>query len=90
MSFLRDILQPSPEDRPSAEACQRNAWIMDHSPGSEYIIGRDLYARLARTKLGAPDVHSFSTMVAKRVADSTSLGGLSTGDTSINSMVGIL
>jgi len=25
--FLRDVLQPSPEDRPSAEACLEKAWI---------------------------------------------------------------
>ena len=48
VSFLRDILQPIPEDRPSAEDCQKKAWIINEVPGSEYSIGKDLYTRLSK------------------------------------------
>ena len=38
VSFLRDILQPIPEYRPSAEDCQKKAWIMSEVSGLEYSI----------------------------------------------------
>jgi len=82
VSFLRNILQPGPEDRPSAEACLRKAWIMNEVAGSEYIIGKDLCTRLLNVKLRAPDIDSFSHVVAKRVADRTHTRSLLTGDTS--------
>ncbi|PUU73944.1 kinase-like domain-containing protein [Tuber borchii] len=63
VSFLGDVLQPEPGDRPSAEDCLKKAWIMNKTPGSEYSIGRDLYATLSEIKLGAPNVHSFSDIV---------------------------
>lgn len=63
VSFLRDVLQPHPRDRPSAEDCLKKAWIMNKTPGLEYSIGRSLYATLSKINLGAPDVHSFSDIV---------------------------
>ena len=59
VSFLRDILQPIPEDRPSAEDCLKKAWIMRKVPEPEYSIGKDLYTRLSEINQRAPDVHSF-------------------------------
>ena len=73
VSFLRDILQPVPEDRPSAEECQKKAWIMNEVPAPEYSIGKDLYSRLSRINRRAPNVHSFPDMVANRAADSSSV-----------------
>ena len=64
VSFLRDILQPSPEDRPSAEDCQKKAWIMSEDPGPEYSIRTDLYGRLSKINQQAPNVQSFPDMVA--------------------------
>ena len=70
VSFLRDILQPIPEDRPSAEDCQEKAWIMSKVPGPEYAIGKDLYTRLSVINQRAPNVHSFLDMVTNREVDS--------------------
>jgi len=66
VSFLRGILQPIPEDRPSAEDCQKNPWITEEVLGPEYSVGEDLYARLSKINHQAPNVHSFSDMVANR------------------------
>ena len=71
--FLRDILQPIPEDRPSAEECQKKAWIMNEVPGPEYSIGHGLYTRLSQINHRAPNVHSFSEIVANRAVDSSSI-----------------
>ena len=73
VSFLRDILQPIPEDRPSAEDCQRKAWITSKVPEPEYSIGNDLYTRLAKISYRAPNVHSFSDMVADQAVESSSV-----------------
>ena len=73
-SFLRDVLQPIPEDRPSAEDCLKNAWIMDEAPGRpEYSIGMDLYTRLSMMNQRAPNVHSFPDIVTNRAVDSSSI-----------------
>jgi len=69
VSFIRDILQPIPEDRPSAEGCQKKVWITNEVPGPEYSIGKDLYTRLSEINYRAPNVHSFPDMVANRVVD---------------------
>jgi len=66
--FLHDVLQPSPEDRPSAEACLEKAWITDNVTGS-YTIGRDLYMRLCKIHMAAPDLHSLSDMVANQAVE---------------------
>ena len=58
--FLRDVLQPSPGLRPSAEACLRTAWIMSKAPVSEYSIGRDLYSRLSKIQHAAPRLEPLS------------------------------
>ena len=71
VSFLRDVLQSSPEDRPSAEGCLKKSWIVSEASGSEYSIGGDLYTTLSKIKLGAPDLHSLSDMVANLAVDST-------------------
>ena len=72
-SFLRDILQPIPENRPSAEDCQKKAWIMNEVPVLEYSIGQDLYTKLSKINHQAPDVHSFASMIANRAVDSSSI-----------------
>ena len=63
VKFLLDVLQPTPKDRPSAEACLKNAWIVSDAPGSEYSIGEDLYTRLFKIKQEALNMDSFSNMV---------------------------
>ena len=73
VSFLRDLLQPVPEDRPSAEDCQKKHWITDGVAEPEYSIGKDLYARLSKINGRAPNVHSFPDMVANLAADSSSV-----------------
>ena len=73
VSFLHDILQPIPEDRPSAEDCQKKAWIVNEVPRLEYSIGKDLYTRLSKINQHAPNVHSFSDLVANRLVDSSSV-----------------
>ena len=70
-SFLRDILQPIPEDRPSAEDCQKKAWIVSQVSGLEYSIGKDFYTRLSKINQHAPNVHSFPDVVANRVVESS-------------------
>ena len=72
-SFLRDVLQPIPEDRPSAEACHKKAWIVNEVLGPEYFVGSDLYTRLSKINQQAPNVHSFPDMVANRAVDSSSV-----------------
>jgi len=74
--FLRDVLQPGQGVRPSAEACLKSAWIMSKGSGSEYTIGRDLYSRLSKIKLAAPDIDTLSDMVAHRAANNTPTGSL--------------
>ena len=54
VSFLRDVLQPRPGDRPSAEVCLEKAWITSKDPGLEYSIGSGLYSRLSEIKLVSP------------------------------------
>ena len=73
VSFLHDILQPVPEDRPSAEDCQKKSWITDRAVELEYSIGKDLYERLSKINGRAPNVHSFPDMVANLAADSSSV-----------------
>jgi len=72
VNFLRDVLQPEPGDRPSAEDCLKKAWIMNKNSGPEYSIGWDLYSTLFKIKLAAPNVDTFSEMVADRVAENAS------------------
>jgi len=79
--FLRDVLQPNPKDRPSAEACLKMAWITSEGFGSEYAIGRDLYSRLAKIKSAAPDADTFSDAVAHRAANNTPPRSFTTGST---------
>ena len=71
VSFLHDILQPIPEDRPSAEDCLKKAWIMSEVPELEYSIGQDLYTRLSLISHQAPNVHSFRDIVANRAVESS-------------------
>jgi len=73
VSFLHDILQPIPADRPSAEDCLKKPWIMRNVPGLEYSIGKDLYTRLSKIKYQAPNLHSFPVTVASQAADSSSI-----------------
>jgi len=79
--FLREVLQPSPGDRPSAEGCLNTAWIINKTPGSAHSIGKGLYTRLSEIKLRAPNIDSLSDMIDNRVADSAPSGSSSTGDT---------
>jgi len=71
--FLRDILQPVPEDRPSAEDCLKKTWITNEAAEPEYSIGKDLYSRLSKINCRAPNVHSFPDVVANRAADGGSV-----------------
>jgi len=73
VSFLHDILQPIPEDRPSAEDCLKKAWITTEVPRPEYSIGKDLHIRLAKISHQAPNVHSFLDMIANRAVESSSI-----------------
>ena len=70
LEFLCDALQPTPEDRPSATACLKNAWIAIDVPESEYSIGEDLYKRLFKIKLGA-NMNTFSDTVTDLGADNS-------------------
>ena len=81
--FLRDVLQPSPEDRPSAEDCLKAGWIMSGVLGSGGRIGSDIYRRLAKIELAAPDIDTFSDMAALRAADNTLARGFAIGATSV-------
>ena len=73
VTLLRHILQPIPEDRPSAEDCLKKTWVTDKVLGFEYSIGEDLYVRLSRINHQAPNVHSFPNMVANREVDGGSV-----------------
>lgn len=64
MNFLTDILQPSPDDRPSAKACLEGTWIMNTTPRSIYSIGKDLYTSLSMVNVGAPNIDTFVETVA--------------------------
>ena len=61
--FLCEALRPSPEDRPSAEDCLKTGWIMSGDLGSGGGIGLDIYGRLSKIRLEAPDIDSFSHTV---------------------------
>jgi len=61
--FLRDVLQPKSEDRPNAEDCLKTGWIMSGDPRSGSRIGSDIYRRLSKIELEAPDIDSFSHTV---------------------------
>ena len=81
--FLRKVLQPSPENRPSAEGCLNTAWITTNkAPGSAHTIGRGLYTRLSEIKLKAPNIDSLSDMIGNRVVDSAPSRSSSPGDAS--------
>ncbi|PUU83225.1 kinase-like domain-containing protein [Tuber borchii] len=58
-NFLHDVLQPNPEDRPSAVECLKKDWIINKSGASRYFIGRDLHTKLSKIQLAAPNVHTF-------------------------------
>ena len=73
VSFLHDILQPVPEDRPSAEDCQNKLWVTNEVAEPEYSIGKDLYARLSKINHSAPNMHSFPDIAANQAADSSSV-----------------
>ena len=66
-NFLGDVLQPSPEDRASAEDCLKTGWIMNL--GSEGSISPDIYMRLYKIGLEAPDIDTLSDMVAHQETD---------------------
>jgi len=66
VSFLCDILQPVPEDRPGAEDCQEKPWITKEVSEPEYSIGKDLYSKLSKINCRAPNVDSFPDAVANR------------------------
>jgi len=78
VKFLQNVLRPTPEDRPSAEACLKGAWIVNDVLGSEHSIGEDLYTRLLKIKLGAPNMDNFSDMVAGLGANNPSVRSSST------------
>ena len=80
VGFLRGILQPNPEDRPSAEDCLKKAWIMNKDSGPEYSIGWDLYNRLYQIKLAAPNIDTFPETAADQVADNASERSFMTAD----------
>ncbi|PUU83243.1 kinase-like domain-containing protein [Tuber borchii] len=69
MYFLADILQPSPDDRPSAKACLEGTWIMNTAPRSIYSIGKDLYTSLCMVNVGAPNIDTFLETVAASKAN---------------------
>jgi len=73
VSFLRDILQPTAENRPSAEDCQKKPWFTNRVSGPEYSIGKDLHSRLSEINHRAPNVHSFPDTAANLAADSSSV-----------------
>jgi len=75
LGFLHDVLQPGPEDRPSAEDCLKNPWILGKDSGLEYSIGRDLYNRLSKIGLGAPRIDSFAYTVADRADGEIEVSG---------------
>ena len=79
VDFLGDLLQPEPRDRPSAEDCLKKTWITNKASGSEYSIGSDLYSRLNKILRAAPDIDSFSEMVADRAVDNPLAGGFAAG-----------
>jgi len=54
VDFLCDVLQPEPEERPSAEDCMKKAWITNKASSPEHPIGRDLYSRLTEIERAAP------------------------------------
>lgn len=53
-SFLGLLLRLSPADRPSAEACLKDPWIVKDAPDIKHSITRALYDALARVKAEAP------------------------------------
>ena len=73
VSFLHDILQPIPEDRPSAEDCLKKPWIMSQVSELGYSIGNDLYTRLSNISYLARNVHSFPNMIAIQAVESSSI-----------------
>ena len=77
VKFLHDLLQPTPGDRPSAEACLKNVWIVNDVPGSEYSI-EDLYTKLLKIKQEAPNMDNFFNMFADLGADKPFLKSSST------------
>jgi len=79
VDFLCDVLQPEPRDRPSAEDCLKKTWITNKPSGSEYSIGSDLYSRLNKILRAAPDIDSFSDMVADRAVGNPLAGGFAAG-----------
>ena len=90
-NFLGDVLQPKPEDRPSAEVCLTKPWIMNKASGSEYSIGSDLYNRLIKIQRAAPDIDTFSDIFANRKADNTLARSFTLGTTPVSdSMAGTL
>lgn len=67
-NFLASVLQPSPDDRPSAEACLNAAWIMNEGLGPKYAVGKHLYTNLSIAMVGAPGVDTFAETVADQRA----------------------
>ena len=67
-NFLHDVLQPKPEDRPSAVECLKKDWIISKPGASAYSIGRDLHTKLSKIQLAAPNVDTFSDMVTNQAA----------------------
>jgi len=81
VDFLGDVLQPEPDDRPSAGDCLKKAWVMSKAPGSECSVGGGLCRILSKIKLAAPDIDSFSDIIAHRAADNPLAGSFRTGAT---------
>ena len=55
ITFLCHTLQPTPEDRPSAEASLQTAWIMSEAEKLDYTMGKDLFTRLSKINHQASD-----------------------------------
>ena len=72
VSFLHDVLQPVPKNRPSAESCLKKPWITNGILAPEYSIGENLYAKLSRINRRAPNVNPPPDTVADREEDSSS------------------
>ncbi|KAG0638136.1 kinase-like domain-containing protein [Tuber brumale] len=88
LDFLRDVLQPDPAKRPSAEACLKLPWITSKGPGSGDTIGRDLHNRLCKIQVSAHDVDSFSDAAANWSPGNTLTRSFSTVATPVTDSTG--
>ena len=86
-NFLGDVLQSSPNDRPSAEVCLTKPWITNKGSGLEYSIGSDLYNRLVKIQRVAPDIDTFSDIFANQKVDNTLARGFTIGTTPVSDLM---